>query len=162
MCSARGLWLFYSVGIDLWVTHGCAAVLAAEPIISQLQTTGTISIPCCSPPYLLFLLTTFTSGLFVAGFFMSSSSISSFSHQSPKHHTCTVLAGQWWTLFSLLSQLWLDSLTSSKGWTRRDTKHLRPGPVLMSSLFVLLSTSDWRFSKVFLLSRLNVTDSALL
>lgn len=101
--SARGLGLFHSVGTDLWIPHGCAAALAAGPIISQLETAGTTSAPHCSPPYLPFLLTTCISGLFVAGFFMFSSPISSFSHQSLKHHTCTALVRQRWTLFRLLS-----------------------------------------------------------
>lgn len=112
-------------------------------LLSQLQTP---SSPSCKPgtTSLLFptlfilLLTTVISGLFVAGFFTSSSPISSFPHQ-PLKHLCTVLVGQRWTSSSLPSPTC-------------DTKHLQPAPVLMCSLFLLLSTSNLRFSKVFLLS----------
>lgn len=144
--SAQELWVFFP---DLWITCGC---LAAEPILSPLQTAGIISI-----------LTTLISGLLVGRLFFSMSSFpnSSFSHQSPKHHRHTVLAEQWWTSSNLLSQLCLLSLSSSKG-GGKDTKPLWPGPVLMSSLFILFSTSNFRFPKVFLLSRVNITNRASL
>lgn len=136
--------------------------LPVDASLSELQSPSSPrcklqeSFPFLPSDYFNFMLA--CSRIF---FSMSSFPNSSFSHQSPKHHKHTVLAEQGWTSSNLLSQLCLLSLTSSKG-GGKDTKLLWPGPVLMSSLFMLFSTSNFRFPKVFLFSWVNITNRAVL
>lgn len=91
-------------------------------------------------PYVHFHLTTFTSGLFVAGILMYYSPISPIFFQSPKHHTCAV---QWGSDEVSTLSAGACSFDLLQG---MDT--LWPGPVPMSSLFLLLPTSNLIFLRL--------------